>query len=92
MFVLLIVLILVGCSKNPINDRIWYGNLYRTADDSLLSHVCLRYTGDTLEVYADAVFGAGKESLILRACLNFKFAIKRVFLLSAKMIILSYHT
>ena len=28
----------------------------------------------------------------VRACLNFKFAIKRVFLLSAKMIILSYHT
>ncbi len=62
------VSVMSGCSTDPVADRIWCGDLYRTADDECLSEVCLKLSGDTLRIHSNAIFGADNEWLLCRKC------------------------
>lgn len=58
------VVLLTSCMENRISDRIWSGLLMRTEDDKVLSEVCMRKLGDTLQIYSNAIFGAENEILV----------------------------
>lgn len=58
------VSVMTGCGVDSVSDHIWCGDLYRIADGEHLSEVCLRLSGDTLRIYANAIFGAENEQLL----------------------------
>lgn len=67
------VLAMTGCGVDPVSDRIWCGDLYRMADGKHLSEVCMKSSGDTLRIYANAIFGADNEQLLCRERQKFDY-------------------
>lgn len=63
LLILSLVFVVTGCTKDNISGRIWSGELIRTEDRKSLSEVCLRLSGDTLQIYSNAVFGLGNDTL-----------------------------
>jgi hypothetical protein len=66
----LLLLGLLGCgSPSPedlVRQQIWTGELLRLADDQPLSPIQLRFVGaDTVLIYANALYGAGRDTLRL---------------------------
>lgn len=51
--------------EEKIKGRIWEGLLYRNDDNKELSEVKLKLSHDTLYVFANAIFGAERDTLVL---------------------------
>lgn len=49
-----------------LEGKVWDGKIFRTADDELLSKVVMRMNDDTMFVYANAIFGASNDTLLLK--------------------------
>jgi len=68
-FILLIALtMLYSCSEKPsekIKNRTWEGQVYRHDDDKQLSDVRLKFSNDSLYIFANAIFGADNDTLTL---------------------------
>lgn len=63
----LAVMILFSCCSKPygkVKNKVWEGQIYRSRDDKELSDVVLKMGDDTLLVYANAIFGAGNDTLL----------------------------
>lgn len=64
---LIFTVLLSSCSKpyNMVLNKTWEGQLYRIDDDKELSDIRLRMSNDSLLVYANAIFGAANDTLLL---------------------------
>jgi hypothetical protein len=64
--IMLLVILLASCKpEEKIKGRTWEGKLYRRDDDQELSEVKLKMSNDSLFVFANAIFGSGRDTLVL---------------------------
>lgn len=62
-----ILSVITSCTK-PLSDmegKVWAGNIYRMADEKELAIAKAYCKGDTLFIYANAIFGSERDTLIL---------------------------
>ena len=52
-------------ATEKIKNRTWEGQIYRMDDEKRLSEVRLKFSSDTLFVFANAIFGADNDTLFL---------------------------
>ena len=57
---------LSSCSEpfSDVNNKTWEGQVYRRSDNKQLSDTRLKFSNDTLFLYANAIFGAANDTLI----------------------------
>jgi hypothetical protein len=62
------VVALSSCSTKPserIKNKTWEGQIYRSEDNKQLSDVRLKFSNDSLYIFANAIFGADNDTLTL---------------------------
>ncbi|MDR1340919.1 MAG: hypothetical protein LBK58_12830 [Prevotellaceae bacterium] len=64
-FVFLVPILFQSCSSERIKGKTWEGKLYRQSDNRELSEVKLKISGDSLYLFANAIFGADNDTLVL---------------------------
>jgi len=57
---------LSSCSQpfSDVKNKTWEGQIYRLSDNKQLTDTRLKFSNDTLFVYANAIFGAANDTLI----------------------------
>jgi hypothetical protein len=64
-FSILLSLVFQSCSEEHVKGKTWEGKLYRQSDEKELTDVKLKISNDSLYLFANAIFGAGNDTLIL---------------------------
>jgi len=68
LIILTCLLALTSCSTKTIDkikNKTWEGQIYRADDNKKLSDIRLKFSSDSLYIFANAIFGADNDTLIL---------------------------